>query len=102
MPIRFTVRQDGSAMTQRDSIRATLVQFLREDTAAPTENLSDATPIRDGLGLDSVDFVGLVMRIEGHYRIRLSREELEALESIGDLLDLVAGKSEPAAIAAAA
>lgn len=87
-------------MTQRDSIRATLVQFLREDTAAPTDNVSDATPIRDGLGLDSVDFVGLVMRIEGHYHIRLSREELEGLDTIGDLLDLVADKSASVAVAA--
>jgi acyl carrier protein len=34
-----------------------------------------------------------VMRIEGQYHIRLSRDELEGLATVGDLLTLVEGKT---------
>ncbi|MBX7104932.1 MAG: acyl carrier protein [Gemmataceae bacterium] len=80
-------------MCNRDHIRQTLIQFLKEDTPAPTEGLTDATSLRDGLGLDSVDFVGLVMRVEGHYHIRLSREDLESLDTLASLLDLIEARS---------
>lgn len=79
-------------MTERLAIRYTLVRFLQEDTTAATEGITEATDFRDGLGLDSVDFVGLVMRVEGHYHIRLSREELESLTNVASLLDLIQSK----------
>lgn len=90
-------------MADRDSIRQTLLQFLREDSAADMAIIDDTTELRGGLGLDSVDFVGLVMRIEGHYRIRLTRGELDGLGTVGDLLTLVAGKvANPATTSSAA
>ena len=88
-------------MTDRASIRATLIQFLREDTAATLDdNLDDSKGLRDELGLDSVDFVGVIMRIEGHYRIRLSREELDKVATIGDVLTLVQSKIHAKPLAA--
>jgi acyl carrier protein len=89
-------------MPDRSSIRDTLLRFLEEDTSAPVSAIDDSTDLRGGLNLDSVDFVGLVMRIEGHYRIRLSREELEALVTVGDLLTLVEAKIVAPQSAAAA
>lgn len=80
-------------MANRDNIRQTLIQFLREDSPADMAIIDDSTELRGGLGLDSVDFVGLVMRIEGHYRIRLSREELDGLGTVGDFLTLLEGKA---------
>lgn len=87
----------------RASIRDTLLRFLAEDTAVDVSAIEDGTDLRGGLSLDSVDFVSLVMRIEGHYRIRLSREELERLTTVGDLLTLVEAKiAVPPAAATAA
>ena len=48
--------------------------------------------LRESLGLDSVDVVGLVMRIERQYHVRLATEELAAVKSVGDLLDLLEAK----------
>ena len=76
-------------MTDRETIRTTLLQFLREDTALDVESLPGDIGLRDGISLDSVDFVGLVMRVEGQYRIRLAHPELEQIRSAGDLLDLI-------------
>jgi acyl carrier protein len=48
--------------------------------------------LREGLGLDSVDVVGLVMRVERQFRIRLTMEELMEIKSVGQLLELVGSK----------
>lgn len=87
-------------MIDRTSIRQTLMRFLQEDTAVETANITDATSIADGLGLDSVDFVGLIMRVEGQYRIRLTRPELEEIKTVGDMLTLIESKLRAPALAA--
>jgi acyl carrier protein len=52
----------------------------------------DEKDLRESLGLDSVDIVGLVMRIEREFRVRLSPEELGNVKVVGDLLDLMEAK----------
>ena len=87
-------------MADRASIRATLYRFLQEDTSIQTANLTDTTDLADGMGLDSVDFVGLIMRIEGHYRIRFTRPELDDVRTLGELLTMIETKWRKPAIAA--
>lgn len=83
-------------MTERDDIRAKLVAFYVDETANAAPELTDATDLREGLGLDSVDLVGIVLRVENHYRIRLTHPDLVALTSVGSLVDLVQAKlAEP-------
>ena len=86
-------------MPDRQSIRQQLTQFLEEDTNAPQSDLGDAVNLRADLGLDSVDFVGIIMRIESHYRIRLTHAELETVVTVGNLLDLLEAKIAEAASA---
>src|SRR4051794_16496132 len=80
-------------MPDRPAIRQQLIQFLEEDTNAPPSDLGDAVNLRADLGLDSVDFVGIIMRIEGHYRIRLTPAELERVVTTGTLLALLKEKT---------
>ncbi|MFL5327885.1 MAG: acyl carrier protein [Gemmataceae bacterium] len=87
-------------MPDRESIRCTLLQVLRDDTAVEVETLADDMCLRSALGLDSVDFVGLIMRIEGEYRIRLTHEELGTIATVGDLLNLIQSKANSACAAA--
>lgn len=94
-------------MSEREAIRQILTGLLEAETGEAAPPLDDTVSLREGLNLDSVDVVGLVMQIERHFRIRLTREELEAATRIGDLLDLIQAKlatfspatppSEPAA-----
>jgi acyl carrier protein len=86
------VHGKGAIMTNRAEITEKLVEFLESDTEVRLDNLSDGLSLREGLGLDSVDLVGIIMRIEGHYRIRLSHAELEKVETVGNLLDLIETK----------
>jgi len=76
----------------RENLRATLRDMLEEEMGENYEAFDDTTDLREGLGLDSVDVVGLVMRVERHFRIRLAMEELMDTRQLGQLLDLIQGK----------
>jgi acyl carrier protein len=79
-------------MTDRESIRRTLVTYLEEDLGESLPSFDDDVNLREGLGLDSVDVVGLVMQVERLLRIRLASEELVEIVTVGNLLDLLETK----------
>ncbi len=81
-------------MMDRESIRQTLLAYLEDDMGEPIASLADEVTIRDDLGLDSVDVVGLVMSAERQFRVRLATEELTAIVTVGDMLDLLQSKLE--------
>lgn len=89
-------------MTDRAEILDRLVEFLEADTGVRPPNISEDLSLREGLGLDSVDLVGIIMRVEAHYRIRLSHAELETVMTVGALLDLIEAKAAAPAPAPAA
>jgi acyl carrier protein len=72
----------------RDDLRGTLATLLEEEMGEPYD-LADDRDLREGLGLDSVDVVGLVMRVEREFRIRLSMEDLQGVRTVGEMLDLL-------------
>jgi acyl carrier protein len=91
-------------MSDRETIRQTLVELVEADTGERHENMSDGTNLREELGLDSVDVVSIVSQIERRFRIRLTHQELEKLVTVGDVLDLLQSKigTPPGSTSAAA
>jgi acyl carrier protein len=79
-------------MSVRETLRTTLVNLLEEEMGETYPLPEDDQELRSSLKLDSVDLVGLVMRIEREFRVRLSPEELATVERVGDLLDLMEAK----------
>ncbi|MGE3805883.1 MAG: acyl carrier protein [Gemmataceae bacterium] len=76
----------------RESIRKTLGEFLEAETDIDPGRLVDDSSLRDELGLDSIDLVSIIMRIEGHYKIRLAHQEMEKVATVSDFLDLIETK----------
>lgn len=89
-------------MLDREALRQSLVAYLEDDLGEALPAFDDSVNLREGLGLDSVDVVGLVMQVERQLRIRLATEELTPLVTVGDLLDLLQKKLEEVAQAPAA
>lgn len=89
-------------MSDREMIRATLIELIEHDTGEKYDHLEDATKLRDGLGLDSVDVVSVVSQVERRFRVRLSQDELMKLVTVGDFLDLVQSKLSTPPMSAAA
>lgn len=75
----------------RDELRGTLATLLEDEMGEPYD-LADDRDLREGLGLDSVDVVGLVMRVEREFRIRLSMEDLQGVRTVGEMLDVLQAK----------
>ncbi len=79
-------------MWTREMLRSTLSHLLNEEMGESYPELKDDQDLRESLNLDSVDVVGLVMRIEREFRVRLATEELATVKLVGDLLDLMEAK----------
>ena len=79
-------------MSARETLRSKLLSLLEEEMGESFELPPDDLDLRESLGLDSVDLVGLVMRIEREFHVRLAPEELTLVKRVGDLLDLMEAK----------
>lgn len=76
----------------REQIRNVMQTIFEEETGQQLEALSDDAVLADDFALDSVDLVSLLMRVEGHFHIRLTNAELTESRTVGALIDLVCGK----------
>lgn len=79
-------------MLDRETLLSMLMGLLEAEMGESYPVPDESVELRDGLGLDSVDVVGLVMRVEREFRIRLGMEELMEVKRLGQLLDLVQTK----------
>jgi acyl carrier protein len=77
---------------QRTEIRDALKRILEDETDAKLEDLPDDMVLTEGFELDSVDRVSLMMRVEEHFHIRMTNDELGKIGTIGSLVDLVQAK----------
>lgn len=79
-------------MADRAAILEQLKAFIEEDTDIDIATVTEESNFRVQLGLDSVDLMGVVMKIEGAYRIRLTMQELQAIVTVRELVDLIVHK----------
>lgn len=70
------------------TLKAAAVEVLGVDESAVTETAR----FKDDLDADSLDLVEFVMALEEQLDISVPEEELEGVETIGQALDLIAGK----------
>lgn len=75
-----------------------LVSHLVEasDEEVAVEQVTPTTSLREDLDLGSLQAITLVMDLEEHFGIVVEDEELEALETVGDLHDLIGSKMSDA------
>lgn len=71
----------------------TMVESLNEDIT-PEEITRETTFFIDGLGLDSIDVLELVVAIEQRWGVRIDNKELgqKVMVSVGTLLDYIQSK----------
>lgn len=76
----------------RAALRQTLADLLEAETGTRYQDLNDDTVLTDGLGLDSIDLVSLIVQIENRFRIKIATEELRSITKVGQMLDLLQAK----------
>ena len=76
----------------RKELSAVVLELLEKETGESYPTLDDATSLREGLNLDSLDMAGLVLHVESRFGIQIETELLEKIDSVGDMLDVLEAK----------
>jgi len=76
----------------RQQLRETLLDVLEQETWERPANLADHVRIREGLKLDSVDLLSVMLRVETQLGISLDSRDFEKVVTVGDLLDTILAK----------
>ncbi len=76
----------------RERLRTTLLDLLEQETWERPENFTDDIKIREGLKLDSVDLLGVMLRAEATLGVSLDSRDFDKIATVGDLLDTIVRK----------
>jgi acyl carrier protein len=77
---------------ERTALLQTLLDMVEKHKGEKVEKFTEDTNLREELGLDSVDVVGLQMEIQDQLGIVLTIHEFEPIHRVGQLLDLIGKK----------
>lgn len=76
----------------RELLRTTLLDLLEQETWERPESLPDDMKLREGLKLDSVDLLSVMLRVEQNLGISLESRDFEKVVTVGDLLNVLQAK----------
>ncbi len=81
-------------MPNTDTIRDRVIGFILEasDEEVSAEDLRPETSLKEELDLSSMQALTLVMDLEAEFDIVVEDEELEGLETVGDVMALLDAK----------
>lgn len=78
-----------------DAIRQKIIEELLEasESSLDPSEIEPGTNLRDDLGLDSLQAVTVVMALEQEFEVEVDDEEIDGLQTVGDILQLLARKT---------
>jgi acyl carrier protein len=82
----------------KDRLREVIIKTLRLETVKP-EDIQDDTPLfGEGLGLDSIDALELVVALEKEFGIKITDDEVgpQVFQNIGTLAAFIVSKEAAA------
>ena len=66
--------------------------IIREQLNQENVEIKEATRFKEDLEVDSLDLFELVMAFEEAYNVEIPSEDLEKLETVGDVMDYIRDK----------
>lgn len=66
--------------------------IIREQLNLDNVEITEETSFKDDLDADSLDLFELVMAVEEAYNVEIPSEDLEKLETVGDVMDYIRDK----------
>lgn len=72
-----------------EKITTTVKQSIGKVTAIAPEKISDSASYVDDLGLDSLSILEIAVDVETHFKFQASDEELAAVRTVADTVELV-------------
>ena len=68
--------------------------MLADQLDANIDDMTMETKIGEDLGADSLDVVELLMAIEEEFEVEIPDEDIEALKTIGDVVEYIQNKKD--------
>lgn len=79
-------------MMTKETIIEKIHDFLIEDFEVEEEDLEPGANLKDTIGLDSLDFVDLVVAVESNFGVKLVGEDFTNVNTLQDFYDLIERK----------
>ena len=79
-------------MMTRQTIIEKINDFLIEDFEVEEEELEPSANLKDTIGLDSLDFVDLVVAVESNFGVKLVGEDFVNVNTLQDFYNLIEKK----------
>lgn len=64
-------------------------EIIAEQLSVDASEIDENTSFKDDLGADSLDLFELVMAFEEEYDIELPPDELESINTVGDIIEMM-------------
>jgi len=78
-------------MTREEVIKITN-DFLVDEIEVDAEKINDNARLREDLGIDSLDFVDIVVIVESHFGFKIKPEEMKDVQTLSQFYDYIASK----------
>lgn len=77
---------------QRSEIEEKVKNFLIEDLEIDEDKIVPEAKLKDDIGIDSLDFVDIVVIVEKNFGFKIKPEEMGGVETLSDFCDYIERK----------
>ena len=77
---------------EKSKIREIVNNFLIEEIEIDPKGISDEALLIDDLGIDSLDFVDIVVIVEQHFGFKIKPEEMSGIRTLSQFYDYIENK----------
>lgn len=81
-------------MKSREEIVEIVKGFLIEDIEIDEELLTDDALLKQGLGIDSLDFIDIVVIVEKKFGFKIKTEEMQNVSTLSQFYDYIESKQK--------
>lgn len=74
---------------KREEIEEKVRMFLIDDLEVDEEVIVPGAKLKDDLGIDSLDFVDIVVIVERNFGFKIKPEEMVGVETLSDFCDYI-------------
>ena len=79
-------------MMERKEIEEKVKAFFIEDLEIEEENIAPEAKLKDDLGIDSLDFVDIVVIVEKNFGFKIKPEEMQGIVTLSQFCDYIESK----------
>ena len=77
---------------ERKEIEEKVRNFLIEELEIDEDKISDDAKLKDDMGLDSLDFVDIVVIVEKNFGFKIKPEEMQRVTTLSQFCDYIESK----------